>query len=141
MNKNQKLKDVWAKKKTQLRLTQEKAAEVLGYEHQATVSQILNGRLPLSLDNTIKLAELLEVAPDEITNDFKEVFQYIRNTGAPDFNSENSAWLRVYDDEKDLLSLYRRLPSTEKELTINEIKSVVDKYDKLFEELSQIRKK
>ncbi|MDZ7320720.1 helix-turn-helix domain-containing protein [Kosakonia sacchari] len=141
MNRNQKLKDVWKRKKTSLRLTQEKAAEVLGYEHQATVSQILNGKLALSFENTIKMAELLQVAPEEISSEHLDMIQYIRNTGTPDFNSENSAWVKVEADEKELLNLYKRLPSDEKELTVKDLRHVTAKYDKLFEELSALRKK
>jgi predicted transcriptional regulator len=42
------------RKKVTLRLTQEKAADALGFSTQATVSQYLNGSIPLNTDATLK---------------------------------------------------------------------------------------
>ena len=46
------LRDIWNEKKVTLRLTQEKAAEVLGFSTQASVSHYLNGTTPLNTDAT-----------------------------------------------------------------------------------------
>lgn len=47
------------REKVTLRLTQEKAADALGFSTQATVSQYLNGSIPLNTDATLKFSALL----------------------------------------------------------------------------------
>jgi transcriptional regulator with XRE-family HTH domain len=56
-----KLRAVWDAKARALGLTQLKAAHALGYSSQASVSQYLNGEIPLNLDAAYKFADLLEV--------------------------------------------------------------------------------
>ena len=41
------LKAAWNARKKELKLTQELAAELLGFESQGTVSQYLNGKIPV----------------------------------------------------------------------------------------------
>ena len=48
-------------KKKELKLTQELAAELLGFESQGTVSQYLNGKIPVNTDAALKFAALLKV--------------------------------------------------------------------------------
>jgi len=139
MKTDNRLREVWNKKKVELRLTQERAAELLGYEHQSTVSQYLNGKAPLSMENTVKFANLLGVKPEEIRPDLAEMFQYIRNTGHADFNASQPGWVRLTDEETDILNLFKRLPESEKDQFVEELKASVEKYDKLFNELLKIR--
>ena len=57
---HEKLKGVWDAKKNDLGLTQEIAAEKLGFSSQGTVGDYLRGRIPLNLKTAIKFARLLE---------------------------------------------------------------------------------
>ncbi|WP_020161285.1 helix-turn-helix domain-containing protein [Methylobacter marinus] len=65
------LKKIWDKKKKELRergikLTQESAAEELGFDTQGAVSQYLNGKIRLNLDAIIKFSKLLGCKPNDI---------------------------------------------------------------------------
>lgn len=65
------LKKIWNKKKKELRergikLTQESAAEELGFDTQGAVSQYLNGKIRLNLDAIIKFSKLLGCKPNDI---------------------------------------------------------------------------
>ncbi|WP_142794370.1 helix-turn-helix domain-containing protein, partial [Klebsiella pneumoniae] len=75
------LREIWNEKKVTLRLTQEKAAEVLGFSTQASVSHYLNGTTPLNTDATLKFASLLGVKPEEIRPDLAEMMNYVRKSG------------------------------------------------------------
>ncbi len=60
------LKGIWDRKKTDLGLTQAKAAELLGYAGQGTVGQYLNCYISLNYEAVISFAKLLRVEPWEI---------------------------------------------------------------------------
>jgi len=60
------LRAVWDAKAKSLGLTQEEAANRLGWDSQSTVSQYLTGRIPLNAEALLKFARLLEVQPKEI---------------------------------------------------------------------------
>ncbi|MFV1943435.1 helix-turn-helix transcriptional regulator, partial [Pseudomonas luteola] len=64
--KAKRLRAIWDRKKTELALTQKKAAELLGYSNQGVVGQYINGHIALNTDAIIKFAKLLRVAPFEI---------------------------------------------------------------------------
>jgi len=55
------LKAVYTAKKRQLHLTQESLASACGWESQGTVSQYLNGKIPLNLEAALKFAAALHV--------------------------------------------------------------------------------
>lgn len=61
------LREVWSRKKEELKLTQEKVGAELGWKTQSTVSQYLNGKIALNLNALVKLSEILEVAPEQIS--------------------------------------------------------------------------
>ena len=61
-----KLRSVWDSKKKDLGLTQDRAADKLGYQSQASVSQYLNGDIPLNLQAAIGFARLLGVPLNEV---------------------------------------------------------------------------
>lgn len=65
----QNLRRIWDKKKSNLKLTQDAAAEKLGFTTQGAVSHYLNGYTPLNTDAVLKFAALLEVQPDDIRPD------------------------------------------------------------------------
>ena len=60
------LREVWALRKNLLGLTQEKAAEQLGYATQSAVSQYLRGDIALNTEAVLKFAKLLRVSPGMI---------------------------------------------------------------------------
>lgn len=61
-----KLKYAWEAHKKELGLTQEVAADLLGFSSQGTVSDYLNGRIPLNMATAFKFAKLLKVPVTEI---------------------------------------------------------------------------
>ena len=65
----QNLLRIWNEKKESLDLTQEKAAEQMGFETQAAVSHYLNGYTPLNLAAILSFAKLLRVSPLAINPD------------------------------------------------------------------------
>lgn len=67
------LKRIWEHKKKALHLTQEKAADQLGFKTQAAVSHYLNCRIALGPVATLKFARLLDVSPQDIRPDFEFV--------------------------------------------------------------------
>ncbi|EOO9467015.1 helix-turn-helix domain-containing protein, partial [Escherichia coli] len=50
----QRLRAIWDAKKRELKLTQELAAELMGFEAQSAVSHYLNGKAPLNTDAALK---------------------------------------------------------------------------------------
>lgn len=67
------LRKVWDSKKRELNLTQVKVAQTLGIT-QASFNQYLNGRIPLNTNFVLKIAEILEVVPGQIS---PELFKYV----------------------------------------------------------------
>lgn len=139
MSEENRLREIWNKRKVELRLTQEKAAELMGFEHQSTISQYLNGKAPLNMENTIKFANVLGVKPEEIRPDLSDLFQYVRNSGDPDFQPNQTGWMRLNAREQLLVELFKRIPEAEKDSIVSELQNTVDKYDKLFKELLKIQ--
>ncbi len=74
------LRRIWEAKRDTLGLTQEKAAEVLGFSTQGAVSQYLNGRTALNTDTTLKFAALLQVDPEDINPELKVLLDYVRSS-------------------------------------------------------------
>lgn len=76
---------IWSEKKRGLGLTQDSAADKMGFKTQGAVNQYLNGRIPLNTDTVIKFAAILEVAPKEIDKEFGQ-FEAMKPTftGKPD---------------------------------------------------------
>lgn len=136
----QRLRDIWDKKKVTLRLTQEKAADALGFSTQATVSQYLRGTIPLNTDATLKFAALLGVKPEEIRPDLAEMMNYVRTTGSHVQDYSAAGWRLLAPDDAELLELYERLPQSEKERHLSDLKEKVKDFDRLFEELLATRK-
>ncbi|MHB9326743.1 helix-turn-helix domain-containing protein [Phytobacter ursingii] len=136
----QRLRDAWEKKKVTLRLTQEKAADALGFSTQATVSHYLNGNIPLNTDAALKFAALLGIKPEELRPDLAELMNYVRKSGTHVDDYSSSGWHLLKPDEVDLIKLYDRLPQSEKERHLSELSEKVSDYDRLFEELLAARK-
>lgn len=66
----QNLRRIWDAKKGELGLTQESAAEKMGFSTQGAVGHYLNGHIPLNTDAVIKFSRLLKVKPTEIDKEF-----------------------------------------------------------------------
>lgn len=60
------LKAIYSRKKKELGLTQEKLADLCGWKTQASVSNYMNGVIPLNTDAKLKLAKALQVSVSEI---------------------------------------------------------------------------
>lgn len=134
------LRDIWDEKKVTLRLTQEKAAEALGFSTQASVSHYLNGTTPLNTDATLKFASLLGVKPEDIRPDLAEMMNYVRKSGTYVQDYSAPGWRLLKPDDIELIELYERLPASEKEKHLSELKDKVIGFDRLFEELLAARK-
>ncbi|EPW0502052.1 helix-turn-helix domain-containing protein, partial [Escherichia coli] len=65
----ERLRKIWDEKRKQLSLSQEKAADILGFKTQGAVSQLLNAKIALNTENTLKFAALLQVPAEEINPD------------------------------------------------------------------------
>ena len=134
------LRDIWNEKKVTLRLTQEKAAEVLGFSTQASVSHYLNGTTPLNTDATLKFASLLGVKPEEIRPDLAEMMNYVRKSGEYLEDRSGPGWKLLNPEHAELIDLYERLPQSEKERHLSDLKEKVEGFDRLFRELLATRK-
>lgn len=74
---------LWQSRRDQS-MTQESAAEALGYSSQATVSQYLRGVIPLNHAAILKFARLLQVEPGKISDDLSDVtFHWLQNEQGP----------------------------------------------------------
>lgn len=98
------LRRIWEAKRESLGLTQEKAAEILGFSTQGAVSQYLNARTALNTDTILKFAALLQVDPEDINPELKVLLDYVRSTnkGAvietqPQFSRNEHNTLRLLD--------------------------------------------
>lgn len=134
------LRDIWNEKKVTLRLTQEKAADALGFNTQATISQYLNGSIPLNTDAALKFAALLGVKPEDIRPDLADLMNYVRQTSTHVQDYSASGWRLLRPEDAELVELYDRLPQSEKERHLSELKEKVTGFDRLFEELLATRK-
>lgn len=114
-NAAKRLAEIWRKKKTELGLTQETAAHRCGWETQGAFYQYLAGKIPLNLEATLKIADVLEVAPGEI---FPELVQMIPRQ----LHANDTPW--AYSNQKEvgalskeeemLVKKYRQLQSKER---------------------------
>ncbi|HDS4305535.1 TPA: helix-turn-helix domain-containing protein [Klebsiella aerogenes] len=134
------LREIWNEKKVTLRLTQEKAAEVLGFSTQASVSHYLNGTTPLNTDATLKFASLLGVKPEDIRPDLAEMMNYVRKSGEYLEDRSGPGWKLLSPEHAELIDLYERLPQSEKERHLSDLKEKVEGFDRLFRELLATRK-
>lgn len=74
------LRSIWDKRRTELELTQEKAADLLGWT-QGAVSHYLNGKIPLGLPAVFKWAALLRTSPYAIRPEIAEVIGPAADSG------------------------------------------------------------
>lgn len=98
------LKAIYNLKKSALGLTQDSLAEACGWESQGTVSQYLNGRIPLNLRAALKFSEHLKCSVFEFSPRLGELLLASSNsTDHPrDFNKKVAM---VVDAVQNLLDL------------------------------------
>ena len=87
------LRSLWDARKKDLKLTQEGAADKLGFTTQGAVSHYLNGYTPLNTDAVLKFAALLEVPPSAIRPDIDDLIGHAAQTGLSQVGREFVSWL------------------------------------------------
>lgn len=68
----QRLRQVWERRKGELHLTQKDAAHAMGFKNQTAISQYITGRIPLNMEAAFKFAELLKVSVEEVSPRFSQ---------------------------------------------------------------------
>lgn len=107
------LRRVWARKKSALALTQEKAAHAAGWASQGAFSQYLLGRIPLNVDAVLRLAAVLQVHPTEIDPSVEDLL--------PERSSKLAFSVRFSADEVERLSLAASRLGKTPEALVNDI--------------------
>lgn len=137
----QRLRAIWDAKKRDLKLTQEIAADLMGFETQSTVSHYLNGKAPLNTDAALKFSVLLRVKPEELRPDLADLMNYVRSSGTYDDNFEGGGWRMVSRQQADLLNLFDILPESEKEKLIDRLKGQNELYKEAFQNMLAAQKR
>jgi SOS-response transcriptional repressor LexA len=80
------LKAIYESKKAELGLTQESLAAACGWESQGSVSQYLNGKIPLNIDAAVKFARELRVSVADFSPELDRELTdlYIAYTAIPE---------------------------------------------------------
>ena len=105
------LREIWNKKKSELRLTQITASELLGFS-QAAFWQYLNGRLALNVETILKFAYLLKIDPREVDPNF------------PEWALPKHVAYELPNDAVSLLRTYSNLSDHEKKLARTLVEAV-----------------
>lgn len=137
----QRLKEIWNLKKNVLKLTQEKAADILGFQTQGAVSHYLNGVTALNTDAVIKFASLLGVSPEEIRPELADLFRIVRVGPPPPGEDEVIGWGQLTSQDKELIRLFNKLPKSERSKLILQLEGMIKNYDALLAELLEARRK
>ncbi|EHE7090088.1 helix-turn-helix domain-containing protein [Salmonella enterica subsp. enterica serovar Enteritidis] len=137
----QRLRAIWDAKKRDLKLTQEIAADLMGFETQSTVSHYLNGKAPLNTNAALKFSVLLRVKPEELRPDLADLMNYVRSSGTYDDNFEGGGWRMVSRQQADLLNLFDILPESEKEKLIDRLKGQNELYKEAFQNMLAAQKR
>ena len=87
---------------------------MMGFKTQAAISQFLNGKVPVNIENVLKFAALLKVAPEEIDPSVEPLLEPIRHAVnvANLINDTSVAHLPVFNND-DALNFIRtgKVPS------------------------------
>ncbi|QBY45394.1 helix-turn-helix domain-containing protein [Arsenophonus nasoniae] len=133
------LKKLWNEKKEALSLTQEKAAEELGFNTQGAVSQYLNGKVPLNTDTIIKFAKILHVSPEAIKPELSSLLKYVRETDSDSNTPTQQPEISITNRELALLKLINQLPESEQTSLHESLQEKKRYYDRLFEEIAKAK--
>lgn len=136
------LKALWNSRKADLDLTQDKAAELLGFGTQGAVSHYLNGKTPLNIEAVIKFAGLLQVAPEFIRPDLIDMFRVIRQY-SPDADPLPPQPIapQLTEKQRKMVELADDLPDSEAEQIIRDMEQKRDYYRRKVQELLDKRNK
>ncbi|HGG5995426.1 TPA: helix-turn-helix domain-containing protein [Salmonella enterica subsp. diarizonae serovar 61:r:z53] len=134
------LKAIWVERKSALGLTQEVAAERLGFGTQGAVSHYLNAQMPLNLEAVLKFSGLLQVPPEAIRPDMADIFQCVRQyTPSAEISPPKPLPPPLSEQQKKLIELVDDLPESDTEQIIRDMEQKRDFYRRKVEEL--LRKK
>lgn len=115
------LKRLWLSRarnpKTNRRLSQEEAAERAGWVAQSTVSQYINGVIPLNTDAILKFAELIPCAPSDINPSLSKVAPKLWRVNEPDaeYSNEHTITPPPTSEEQEVLQTLRQASPEERE--------------------------
>ncbi|EOU7358705.1 helix-turn-helix domain-containing protein [Shigella sonnei] len=142
LNAARRLKEIWMAKKSLLGLTQERAAEIMGFSTQGAVSHYLNGQTPLNLEAVLKFAGLLKVPPESIRPDMVDLLQIARMycrepqqdnivaLPADTEQTEDELPFAVEPMERDLIHTFRAFPKEDQEHMLQEMKDKKESMDR-----------
>lgn len=136
----QRLKSIWNIRGKALGLTQEKAADAMGFNTQGAVSHYLNAHVPLNTDAVIKFASLLQVSPEEIRPDLAPLLNLVRKGPSPTTEFTIDGRENLTAQQRELLSLFDKLPESEKVNLLGQLEAKTKDYEKLLNELLELRK-
>lgn len=135
-----KLKAIWIDRKNALGLTQELAAERLGFTTQGAVSHYLNAKTPLNLEAVLKFSVLLQVPPEAIRPDMADIFQSVRQyVPTNEISPPTPIPQPLSEHQKKIIELVDDLPESDTEQIIRDMEQKRDFYHRKLEEL--LRKK
>lgn len=129
------LRKAWESKKKELKLTQEIAADIMGFEAQATVSQYLNGKIPVNTDAALKFAALLKVKPEDLRPDLADLMNYVRASGTYDNEFSGEGWRVIDAEQAELLNLFEILPESEKKKFLTQLRGLNELYKEAFQNI------
>lgn len=109
LDDSKRLRKVWDERKRILNLTQDAAADLMGFRTQGAVSHYLNAKIPLNVAAKLKFAQVLQMRPSEIwpsseldelseevtrsfTSDDREIVEFRRQLVALPDTEEVSIW-------------------------------------------------
>ncbi|WP_367299185.1 helix-turn-helix domain-containing protein [Hafnia alvei] len=137
----QRLRDAWDAKKKELKLTQELAADLMGFETQSSVSHYLSGKAPLNTDAALKFAALLRVKPEDLRPDLADLMNYVRSSGTYDNGFDGQGWRLVTSEQAELLNLFEILPEAEKKKHLTQLRGLNEMYKEAFENILAAQKR
>lgn len=76
------LKKIWAVKKSELKLTQEAVGLACGWSGQVAFAQYLNGNVPLNIEAVLRLSKVFRIHPTEIMPEIQDLLPEVRNATA-----------------------------------------------------------
>ena len=123
------LKAAWNARKKELKLTQELAAELLGF------------KIPVNTDAALKFAALLKVKPEDIREDLKDLMNYVRSSDTYDDSFSGKGWRLVNEEQAELLNLFEILPASEKAKLLNQLRGLNKLYEEAFENMLALKKR
>lgn len=92
---------------------------MLGFSTQGAVSQYLNGKVPLNVENALKFSALLKVDPIEINPDLEVLLRHVRIASPVPIAVDN----KLTQEQQELLDIFSTLPDEEAKRFLSEMKA------------------